>query len=72
MQDLSVLTPPLLMCAAVIIAIIAFLRHEMGRSRAGKSARGEDTSGPAPGRGDNLEYRQHDDTDVPQTPRGDS
>jgi hypothetical protein len=31
MQDLSVLTPPLLMCAVVLIAIVAFLRHEMGK-----------------------------------------
>jgi hypothetical protein len=28
-QDLSVLTPPLLMCAAVLFAVGAFLRHEM-------------------------------------------
>ena len=33
MKDLSVLTPPLLMGAVVVIAIVAFLRHEMGRSR---------------------------------------
>jgi hypothetical protein len=35
MQDLSVLTPPLLMCAAVLVAIGLFLRHEMRRGRAG-------------------------------------
>jgi hypothetical protein len=35
MQDLSALTPPLLMCAAVLFAIGAFLRHEMGRKRSG-------------------------------------
>ncbi len=33
MQDLSVLTPPLLMCAAVLFAIGAFLRHEMSKKR---------------------------------------
>jgi hypothetical protein len=33
MQVLSVLTPPLLMCAAVLFAIGAFLRHEMRRRR---------------------------------------
>ena len=27
------LTPPLLMCAVVLIAVGAFLRHEMGRKR---------------------------------------
>jgi hypothetical protein len=31
MEDLSVLTPPFLMAAVVIIGIVAFLRHEMGR-----------------------------------------
>ena len=31
MKDLSALTPPFLMAAVVIIAIVAFLRHEMGR-----------------------------------------
>ena len=31
MKDLSVLTPPFLVAAVVIIAIVAFLRHEMGR-----------------------------------------
>lgn len=33
MKDLSALTPPFLMAAVVIIAIVAFLRHEMGRGR---------------------------------------
>jgi hypothetical protein len=32
-QDLSVLTPPLLMCAAVLFAVGAFLRHEMSKKR---------------------------------------
>lgn len=36
MKDLAVLTPPFLMAAAVIVAIVAFLRHEMGRGRAGR------------------------------------
>lgn len=29
-QDLAALTPPLVMCAAVIIAVVYFLRREMG------------------------------------------
>lgn len=33
MKDLSVLTPPLLMGAVVVMAIVVFLRHEMRRSR---------------------------------------
>jgi hypothetical protein len=32
-QDLAVLTPPLLMCAAFLVAVGAFVRHEMGASR---------------------------------------
>jgi hypothetical protein len=35
MQDLTVLTPPLLMAAAVITGIVMFLRHEMARGRSG-------------------------------------
>jgi len=33
LQDLTVLAPPLLMCAAFLVAVGAFLRHEMGASR---------------------------------------
>lgn len=33
MTDLSALTPPFLIAAVVIIAIVVFLRHEMGRGR---------------------------------------
>lgn len=33
LSDLTVLTPPLLMCAAFLIAVAAFLRHEMGPRR---------------------------------------
>jgi hypothetical protein len=33
LQDLTVLTPPLLMCAAFLVAVGAFLRHEMSASR---------------------------------------
>lgn len=47
MQVLSVLTPPLLVCVVVVIAIVAFLRHEMGRSRTGRSARGDQAEVPA-------------------------
>jgi hypothetical protein len=32
-QDLAVLAPPLLMCAAFLVAVAAFLRHEMRASR---------------------------------------
>lgn len=44
MQDLSVLTPPLLMGAVVVLAIVAFLRHEMRRSRPGHEDEAADIS----------------------------
>jgi hypothetical protein len=47
MTDLSALTPPFLVAAVVIIAIVAFLRHEMGRGRADR-ADTEDISAPDP------------------------
>jgi len=47
MKDLSVLTPPFLMAAVVIIAIVAFLRHEMGRGRVDR-AEPDDISAPDP------------------------
>ncbi len=33
LQDISALTPPVLMCAVILLAIGAFLRHEMSRKR---------------------------------------
>jgi hypothetical protein len=45
MNDLSVLTPPFLVAAVVIIAIVAFLRHEMGRGRVDR-ADPDDISAP--------------------------
>jgi hypothetical protein len=33
LQDLAVLTPPLLVCAAFLVAVVAFVRHEMRGSR---------------------------------------
>jgi hypothetical protein len=41
LTDLAVLTPPAVVCAALLIAIIAFLRHEMGPARPG-----DDEAGP--------------------------
>jgi hypothetical protein len=46
MQDLSALTPPLLVCAAVLFAIGAFLRHEMGRRRSGEAEEPEENPPP--------------------------
>jgi hypothetical protein len=45
----SVLTPPLLVCAAFLIAVIAFLRHEMGgRRRGSRDLPSEDISDEEP------------------------
>jgi hypothetical protein len=48
MQYLSALTPPLLMCAAVLFAVGAFLRHEMGRKRSAEEEEPEEIPPPAP------------------------
>ncbi len=37
-QDVAALTPPLVMCAAIIIAVVIFLRREMGPKRDGTQA----------------------------------
>jgi hypothetical protein len=72
MQDLSALTPPLLMCAVVIIAIVAFLRHEINRSRTGKSSPDDKFSAGAAQPGDDLQSHRHDDSDAPRTTSGES
>jgi hypothetical protein len=46
LSDLAVLTPPLLVCVAFLIALALFLRHEMGRSRRRSD---EDASGDISG-----------------------
>jgi hypothetical protein len=48
MSLLSVLIPPFLMCAVVIVAIVAFLRHEMGRARTQRPRADDDNSAPVP------------------------
>jgi len=48
LRDLTVLTPPLLVCAAFLIAVAAFLRHEMGAAR---RRRDQDASGDISGDG---------------------
>ncbi len=47
MNDLAALTPPLLVCAVVIVAIVAFVRHEMGRRRADGGDAADDFSAGA-------------------------
>jgi hypothetical protein len=48
MSVLAVLTPPFLVCAAVIAAIVAFVRHEMGRGRARRGVGAEGNPGLPP------------------------
>jgi hypothetical protein len=35
-QDIAALTPPLVMCAAFLIGVAFFLRHQMGAKREAK------------------------------------
>jgi hypothetical protein len=44
-KDLTVLTPPLLMCIAFLVAVGAFLRHEMGARRRRDRDQSDDISG---------------------------
>jgi hypothetical protein len=49
MKYVSVLTPPLLVCVAFLIAVIAFLRHEMGgRRRSSEDRPPEENSNQEP------------------------
>jgi hypothetical protein len=63
MSDLSVLIPPFLMCAAVIVAIVAFLRHEIGRARRDRGGVGDENSAPAPTLADELDDGTGTDAD---------
>jgi hypothetical protein len=67
MNDLSVLVPPFLMCAAVITAIVAFLRHEMGRARSAGPEADDDNSASVPTAPDKLD----DDADASASARRD-
>jgi len=71
MQDLSALTPPLLMCTVVVIAIVAFLRHEMNRSHIDSPTPGENANDPA-ATDDDRESQLEDDTEAARTTPGDS
>jgi hypothetical protein len=72
MQALSALTPPLLVCAVVIIAIVAFLRHEMARSRADRSAPGDEGDLPAIAGSVDPDEKQNKLTDTSRSSAGDS
>jgi len=72
MQVLSVLTPPLLVCAVVIIAIVAFLRHEMGRSRTDRSAEGTDDEVPGVRSPADTDKKRNKPTDASRASADDS
>lgn len=67
MKYVSVLTPPLLVCAAFLIALIAFLRHEMGGRRRGSEdqrAREISSEEPIPGQDPDTPARSDHATEV--------
>jgi hypothetical protein len=64
MNDLAVLTPPFLVCAVVVVAIVAFLRHEMGRARPNRRVGGDDNSALAPTTADELDDAAGSDSDA--------
>ena len=62
MKYVSVLTPPLLVCAVFLIGVIAFLRHEMGarRSRSDDPLNDNSSGDPNPSpEGDTSPQRRH-------------
>ena len=62
MNDLAALTPPFLVAAAVIFAIVAFLRHEMGRKRADRADLRDNISAAEPQDDNNRDSKPADDT----------
>ena len=71
MSVLAALTPPFLVCAVVIAAIVAFLRHEMRRGRPDRDAGGEDNSGPDPASADDRGDGAGSDVDAAAPARRD-
>ena len=71
MSALAALTPPFLMCAAVIAATVAFLRHEMGRGREDRGIAPEDNSGPSAGARDEQDDAAASDADTASSARRD-
>ncbi len=66
-RDLSVLTPPLVVCVAFLIGVGAFLRREMGaRRRRGEQDVSDDISpnGPIPGTEGNEAATAPDDEEA--------
>jgi hypothetical protein len=72
MNDLAALTPPFLVAAAVIIAIIAFLRHEIGRKRADRADLDGNMCTPGPHADNNRDTKPTDDAHTAAAPGGDA
>lgn len=72
MNDLAALTPPFLVAAAVIIAVIAFLRHEMGRKRVDRADLDGNIPAPGPHADDNRDTKPTDDAHTATAPSGDT
>jgi hypothetical protein len=72
MQDLSALTPPLLVFAVVIIAIVAFLRHEMGRSRASRPGRSDENPADSEQQAEDPDREPGENINAPRTAAEDS
>ena len=67
MKYVSVLTPPLLVCAVFLIAVIAFLRHEMGgRRKDSQDLPGNEIADddPIPCRDADTQQRERDTSDL--------
>lgn len=59
MSVLAVLTPPFLMCAVVVVAVVTFLRHEMRRGRPDRRPGAADNSGTEASA---MDQREHDES----------
>ena len=57
LTDLAALTPPLLVAAAVLIAVGAFVRHEMRRGKSPAEHEEADDSHPDSGARNNVDGR---------------
>ena len=72
MNDLAALTPPFLVAAAVIIAILAFVRHEMGRKRVDRADLGGNIPTPQPQEDNNRDTKPTDDAHTVAAPGSDA
>jgi hypothetical protein len=68
LKDLTVLTPPLLVCVAFLIALAAFLRHEMGPKRRRGDRDLSDDISPDGGIPDRLDHDASAHQEGPRTP----